>query len=399
MTNINNEQSRGKLLIVDDDPIVAGMLGVSLMKSGFEIVELSSGEDCLSNIANIQPDAIFLDIEMLGIDGYETCRQLRARQDTHDLIIIFLSAKDDLDSRLAAFDVGADDFIAKPFVADEVCRKANVAVKFKEERKKLFSEKIMADNETLILLTSLEETNVVLKFTRSSLSCHSLQSLAELTVGSLRECGLTSHVQIRSPHGTLTMTHKGTATPLEASVIELTKDQGRIFQFKRRMIVNYDSISILVMDMPVEDIAAMGRIRDYVAMICEVGKDAIDNINLRLDANQRTQDLRQLVEATRLALEKLHLLHRNLQTDTRIGLDQMVHTLEGMYISLGLFDSQEFTISNVVRDAVTKVMDILDQGSAADDDFKDILKHLDKASEYKVSVDDEGILAAKIQLF
>ena len=299
---------------------------------------------------------------------------------------------------MAAFDVGADDFVAKPFVAEEICRKAKVAVRLKADRNKLFSEKVMADSETLLLLTSLEETNVVLKFTRSSLGCRSLQSLAELMISSLKECGLTCHVQIRGHHNTLTMTPRGTATPLESSIIELSKNQGRIFQFKRRMIVNYDSISILVIDMPVEDVAAAGRIRDYVAMICESGEDAVDNINLRLDANNRADELRQLVEATRTALEKLHDLHCSLQADTRFGLDQMVLTLEDMYISLGLRESQEFTISEVIRDAVTSVMKILDQGSAADDDFKVILQNLDKASEYRVDVDEDA-LAAKIELF
>ena len=396
---MNDKQSKGRLLIVDDDPIVAGVLGISLENSGFEIFELTSGQECLERIGDIQPDVIFLDIDMPGIDGYETCRQLRARPDTQDQIIIFLSAKDDLDSRLAAFDVGADDFVAKPFVAEEICRKANVAIKFKAGHKKLVAEKVMANNETLLLLTSLEETNTVLKFTRSSLGCRSLNSLAELVVGALKECGLTGHVQIRSHHGTLAMTPKGAASPLESSVIELTKDQGRIFQFKRRMIVNYDSISALVMDMPVEDIAATGRIRDYVAMICEVGEDAVANINLRLDANCRADELRQLVEATRMALEKLHILQRMVQTDSRIGLDQMVNTLEGMYISLGLLESQEFTISKVIRDAVAGVMDTLDQGSAADEDFKVILENLDKASEYRVEVEGEGALASKIELF
>jgi DNA-binding response OmpR family regulator len=399
MNNPNNSQGKGRLLIVDDDPIVSGMLGVSLSIAGYDVTELESGVDCLERIADLKPDAIFLDIEMPGIDGYETCRRLRARTDTSDLIIIFLSAWDDADSRLAAFDAGADDFVAKPFNAEEVCRKANVAVKLKAERKKMHSEKVIADGDAILALTMLEETNTVLKFTRSSLGCRSLQSLAQLTVDSLTLCGLTSHVQIRSDFGTLTMTPEGPASPLAASVIELSKDQGRIFQFKRRMIVNFESISILVIDMPVEDLSSSGRIRDYVTMIGESGVAAVDNILMRLDANAHAIGLRELVEDTRVALAKLHTLHRALQSDTRIGLDQMVHAVEGMYISLGLLDSQEFRISKVVRDAVNGVMDLLENGASADQDFKAILKNLAKASEYMVAVDDESAPAAKFELF
>ncbi len=266
------------------------------------------------------------------------------------------------------------------------------------EQKKLLQEKAIADSDSLSALTSLEENNIVLKFTRSTMGCRSLQSLASLTVDSLRECGLTSHVQIRTHLGVTTMTPNGPASPLEASVIELSKDQGRIFQFKRRMIVNFDSISILVLDMPIEDATAVGRIRDYVAVMCESGEDAVDNICMRLDANIRTDQLRQLAEDTRAALAKLQNMNRAMQSDSRIGLDQMIDKLESMYISLGLLDHQEYTISEVVRNAASVVMDLLDQGSSADNDFNVILENLAKASEFEASV-DEGAMATKIDLF
>jgi len=395
----NDNQSNGRVLIVDDDPIVAGMLGVLLKKSGFEVTQLESGESCLERINDIKPDVLFLDIEMPGMDGYETCYQLRARADTHGLMIIFLSAKDDLDSRLASFDVGADDFVAKPFIPEEVLRKVSVAVRLRAERKKYLLENVQAKSNISMVLSSLEETNIVLRFTRSSLGCRSLQSLASMVVNSLNEYGLTSHVQIRSHFGPFTMTPEGPASPLESSVIEMSKMQGRIFQFKRRMIVNYDSISILIIDMPIADVEETGRIRDYVAMICESAELAVDNIIMRLDANSRADELRELVEATRVALAKLQTVHQVLQSDTRIGLDRMVNTLEGMYISLGLLDRQEFTISEVVRSAVSGVMDLLDQGSTADEDFKVILKNLAKTSDYRASVENECYVSSKIELF
>jgi DNA-binding response OmpR family regulator len=399
MTDANATAGQGKILIVDDDPVVSFMLGASLGTSGFDIAELESGEDCLLRIADIQPDVLFLDIEMPGIDGYETCRRLRARDDTQDLMIIFLSAKDNIDSRLAAFDAGGDDFIAKPFIGDEVCRKAKVAVRLKQARKQLLSEKNLANSDTLLALTSLEETNIVLNFTRSSLRCHSLESLATLTVDTLKRCGLNSHVQIRSKFGTLTMTANGPASPLDASVIALSKEQDRIFQFKKRMIINYDSMSILVTDMPIEDNSAVGRIRDYAAIICEAGEDAVDNIVLRLESNARAEELQQIVESTQTALAKLHSLHQTQQSDIRCGLGLLNHKLSDMYDSLGLLQSQEVAISNVFRNAVNEVIAMLDQGYTVEADFKLIIERLAKASEYRVSVEDEGSTANAVELF
>ncbi|MBV5335776.1 response regulator, partial [bacterium] len=88
MENLNNADSAaagGCIMIVDDDPVVAGMLGASLAAAGYHVVELNSGEEALARLnggagANDEPppDIVFLDIEMgMGIDGYETCRRLR----------------------------------------------------------------------------------------------------------------------------------------------------------------------------------------------------------------------------------------------------------------------------------------------------------------------------------
>ena len=390
---------QGRILIVDDDPVVSFMLGALLDKSGYAIVELESGEDCLARVASLQPDVIFLDIEMPGIDGYETCRQLRAREDTRDIMIIFLSARDNIESRLAAFDVGGDDFIAKPFVGDEVCRKAHVAVRLKQARKQLLHEKNLANTNTLLALTSLEENNLVLKFTRSSLRCHSLESLATLTVNTLKDCGLTSHVQIRSNYATLTMTANGQASPLDASVIELSKGQGRIFQFKRRMIVNYESISILVIDLPLEDASAVGRIRDYVTIICESGEDAVANILLRLDANARAAELQEIVVVTQALQAKLQAAYQMLQYDAHSGMELFTQRLDDLYASLGLLESQEASISRVFRSAVRDMLGMLDKGLGVEEDFNAIITRLSKASEYRAAVDDEGSSSNNIQLF
>jgi CheY-like chemotaxis protein len=101
----------GRILIVDDDPVVAGMLGVSLAAAGHEIVEASSGEDALAALAGMSserlPDLMFLDIEMgMGLDAFETCRRLRAAGATRDLPVIFLSGHDELDDRVPRLAAG-----------------------------------------------------------------------------------------------------------------------------------------------------------------------------------------------------------------------------------------------------------------------------------------------------
>lgn len=389
MNTHSEQQIKGHLMIVDDDPVGSGMLAMSLSKKGFEVVEVESGEACLEKVATEVPDVVLLDIEMPGIDGHETCRRIRAGAATRELPVIFLSSRDGLEDRIQAYDSGADDFIAKPFDPEEVHRKVNIALRIRSIHEKLLTEKTAANSTTMTALNSMGETGIVLKFTRDSLSCKSLHSLAMLAVNSLKSYGIESHAQVRSAFGTLTVKPDGPASPLEASVIDQSQNQGRIFQFKRRMIVNYDSMSILVMDMPLEDPDAAGRIRDYVAMVCETGDAAVDNIVLRLEANARAEELQRLTAATKAAIENLRVRYQTQQIDTRVELDRMVHNLEHMYSSLGLVNSQEMSISNVVRNAQNEVMHHFEQGAVDDEAFNAILEGLASAANYKVEVEAE----------
>jgi putative two-component system response regulator len=111
-----------RILIVDDDPVVAGMLGVTLASAGYEIVEANSGEQALALLAKGAepnygplPDIVFLDVEMWnGIDGFEVCRRLKANPATRHIAVIFVTAKSDPAYEQLGFALGAVDYITKP---------------------------------------------------------------------------------------------------------------------------------------------------------------------------------------------------------------------------------------------------------------------------------------------
>ncbi len=386
--------SCGRILIVDDDPIVGGMLGASLSAAGHEVIEAYSGEEALqllNQTAEHLPDVLILDIEMGdGIDGYETCRRLRKMEAVRELPVIFLSGHDDLNDRLRAYDSGGSDFTPKPFDPDEILRKVAISVHHKRRQEKKALENTSSFNAAMTAITSLGESGVTLNFSRGALGCRSLHALAMLTVESMATFGLNCHVQLRSASGTLTQTPQGAASPLEVSVIERMREMDRIFSFGSRMIVNYDSVSLLVQNMPVDNADLCGRIRDHAAMIVEAAELAVDNINLRIEAINRAHELRELANSGRMAIEELRCNYRDLQVGTRLELDAMTHTIEGMYIHLGLTNKQEFTISDTVRDAVERVLTGFERGIELDRQFSRIVESLTKASECCIKQDDDA---------
>ena len=111
---------KSTILLVDDNPTNLQLLFATLRGLGHKLLVAKSGEDAI-NVANwARPDLILLDILMEGIDGFETCRRLKADPATHDIAVIFLSALDDTDDKIKGLSLGAVDYIAKPFQAEEV---------------------------------------------------------------------------------------------------------------------------------------------------------------------------------------------------------------------------------------------------------------------------------------
>jgi two-component system alkaline phosphatase synthesis response regulator PhoP len=103
-----------KILIVDDDPDIAELLQYNLSKEGYEVNRAENGKEALQVAAKFQPDIILMDVMMPVLDGIAACRQLRELPDFRDTYILFLTARGEEFSEVAAFEAGADDFITKP---------------------------------------------------------------------------------------------------------------------------------------------------------------------------------------------------------------------------------------------------------------------------------------------
>ena len=105
------------VLVVDDDPHIRDLLTFALQKAGLATREAADGEAALADIAGHRPDLVVLDINMPRMDGIEVCRRIRAGG---DLPILFLSSRDDEIDRILGMELGADDYVTKPFSPREV---------------------------------------------------------------------------------------------------------------------------------------------------------------------------------------------------------------------------------------------------------------------------------------
>lgn len=112
--------SKGKILIVEDDRDIAGMVEYNLREEGYETLFAFNGEDGVKLAKKESPDLIILDIMLPIIDGFEVCRILKKEQITADIPVIILSAKSQETDKIVGLELGADDYITKPFSPREL---------------------------------------------------------------------------------------------------------------------------------------------------------------------------------------------------------------------------------------------------------------------------------------
>ena len=106
--------AKQKILIVDDEPDILELIEYNLKKEGYQVFLASNGQDGINVAKKVQPDLIILDIMMPKMDGIEACRLMRAIPEFKNTFMVFLTARSEEYTEIAGFNVGADDYIAKP---------------------------------------------------------------------------------------------------------------------------------------------------------------------------------------------------------------------------------------------------------------------------------------------
>lgn len=125
-----------KILVVDDESDILELLKYNLSKEGYEVKTASDGVKGLEIAKNFLPDMILLDIMMPKQDGVETCRQIRETTELQNVFVIFLTARSEEYSEVAAFETGADDYITKPIKPRALMSRINALFRRESKKKK-----------------------------------------------------------------------------------------------------------------------------------------------------------------------------------------------------------------------------------------------------------------------
>lgn len=355
--------SKKKILSVDDEP-TNQLVIQELLEDDYEMKLVYSGEECLKVVNEFLPDIILLDINMPGINGYETCESLKSDDKSTNIPVIILSALSTTEEKLKGYEVGAEDYIAKPFDHDDLISKIrktlekvshNVNIKPEESKSK------KDDAETEELLTELQNSRVIamdamrytgdlgtiVKFYEESSQCKDFESLAETIFRASRALEIAVSLQIRDGVDTFNASSSGEMSAMEASVIDVSKDKGRFFDFKARTIMNYSNTSILIKNMPLDDDKKYGIMKDILGAL---GNGADERVRTILLERAVVSNREQVVSLIKETFKNINIQYSLRTIESNEFLEGLITDVNDTIQSMDLLSYQEEQLEKVMEE-------------------------------------------------
>ncbi|MDD5175574.1 MAG: response regulator [Sterolibacterium sp.] len=364
-----------RIFVVDDDSLVLDVIR-SILEPGYVVESFSSAEECMNRLATEKPGMFLLDVRMPGMDGYTFCRQIKDDAGLCQIPVTFVSSQDTIDARLKGYDAGGEDFIVKPFQAEEVLRKVQVAQRIAQGKHSLVQQ--LEDSELLssLVMSNMDEYAILVRFMRELISWENEQEIAAGMLEMLQRYRLEGVVQTRISQRTLTLSAQGANLPLETSVLNHVRGLERIFEFRNRSVYNFERLTLMVNNMPVHDPDYCGRLRDHLCIAAESAEASLKALETE-EANHRSQaGIRGAlgrVHALTAGLHQSHLRDKAASSELFMRMDQ---SLAKSFVHLGMTEDQEQHLGDLINGFMKELMELLDRSEETHESLQELSKRL-----------------------
>jgi CheY-like chemotaxis protein len=366
-------------IFVVDDAASARMIAAHVASGlGHVVSEFADGQACLDALDS-EPDIILLDVEMPGINGIGVCQACRERGLTQAQVI-FLSGHDDLDTRMAAYDAGGNDYVVKPYAAAELARKIKVAERALETTRGLTAQASFARQTAFTAMSSMGEMGAVLEFLRASFACATPAELARALFAAFAQYGLHGMAEIRLADGPRCYSsNRELCTELEASIVGHARNMGRLFQFSDRLAINSPHLTLLAMDLPVDDPERAGRFRDHLALLSEGAEARLKAMKNERHRAAHIESMASLISGLGEVLSDIERQQGELRVGILDAASRYAYELHAAYGQMALTAEQETALSGIARAGHERISSLLRSDSSAGGRLRQVIAYLQRS--------------------
>lgn len=355
-----------RVLIIDDDRFTQNVLQKSLYKF-YETRTADNGSVGLSLAQSWQPDAILLDVEMPGQNGFEVCDVLKRDAKTSDIPVIFLSGRSTVRERILGFEVGADDYLTKPCSQEVLTAKLQKIIEIYHQRNELRQHAKTAEQTALEAMATSFELGKAIRFVEKSHGYSTLERLGAALIEVVESLDLNACIRLNSRFRTVLMATGGNSVkPLEQDLIAMLHTDQRFVDFGCRSQINYPGVALLVKNMPLDNRARYGRLKDtlpFVLGACDAKLRMLDAEHALMLQNRELANAVNSVQRTLTDVSQILIKNQR-----AVGTVMSELTTElGMHMNkLGLEGDQEEFINSKVDLAANKLYSCVREGNVVE---------------------------------
>jgi len=364
-----------KILAIDDDKISQKFI-MRAVKDEFDLRSAYSGEEGLEIVEEYQPDLILLDVEMPGLNGYEVCDKLKLSEKTQHIPVVFLSGHSSLQERMQGFEVGADDYVVKPFVPETLRAKLHVLVKYRDVSTFLREQVNEAQKTAYIAMTGSSELGQAMGLVEQSYAINNYDDLSEHMFNFTNNMQLNCSMLIKSDEKSEYYSSKGNISPLEQELLTMLCSSKRFHDFGCRTQINYPNVSLLIKNMPLDNMERYGRIKDLMPPILGAFDAKIRTLNIENAIKQQSVELNESFQTIKDTIHDLGLSMRENAKGGHLVLSGMLQELSQALPSMGLEDDQENYILDHIESAIQTTTSITDAGDNISGSFEMVIQQL-----------------------
>lgn len=346
------EMALKRILAVDDEPFNLEIIEEILEELDFELKMVNSGPECLAVVEEFDPQVILLDVSMPQMSGYEVCRKLKENPNTANIIVMFVSARGTVEERMEGYSVGAEDYIVKPFGHEELKLKLQHLHQVLIEKESLEQQVEDATSTAFNAMANSSEMGQIVNYIEHIGSIDNEQELGKALLHCLSSFDLQSNVEFRLDSGIEHFSVTGICSPIVVELFEMLKNKGRLHEFSSRILVNYEMISLLILNMPEQDPDKHGRIRDHICFLVSVTEQQLKAIITKKELIRQQQQLNDAVGKVHSKFRGLIELLNDNRLNNEAVFKQLQEDLEQRIPTMGLDEDQEVFIYQKVDETI-----------------------------------------------
>lgn len=343
------QSNRFTIMAVDDTRENLTLLEV-MLEDDYDLILCESGKQCLELLSGVKPDLVLLDVKMPDVDGYEVCRQMKRDPVYSDIPFIFVTAVTSPEDKVAGYEAGCDEYVTKPFDVEDLLGKISSSLRVRHEEMKLRQRAIEAQEVAQNAMMGSSELGILNQYFQLSGNSMSYAHIAEHLLDATRSLGLNCSAVIRVESGALFFGCE--LDSLEARLLEKFYGGDRAIDFQTRTIFNAERCSILAKNMPVEDEARYGRLKDHLATLVY----ATDH------RAACTETIQELINSNDEYLNRIRSQAAKRHSQRKLIMMNLLMEVEEQLFGLGLDDDQEQRLVKMLDEGAQKVDALPDIG-------------------------------------